>query len=382
MRPLIRKRSSQYGSNKLADTHCKNSFAASNLVLPLATLPMILPSMQKHQIDEHLKNTKRGGKSRVVSNNQKILIFVIKLVLVCFTTVILVNRLKKKIPKGKHIIERINQFLLELENNGRMRKVIGMDTSIVNDYPEFQILQENQELIRNEVESLLQHHKTNIIRLDEIGSSFKHKSGKGFQYPDWKVLFFAAGGQYVPQNMHFIPRTAELVHKHIPHVQNAFISILDPHQYIAPHWGVYKGLVRLHYGIMIPNNNFDEVCFMRVNSDIPDDKNKHNEVKVQKENSIYIQNVTKYYWKENESVMLDDTFLHDVRNDADTERVILIIDVPRKMPWYCSMVNHFFLWVAGNFAKEIIEIRQNAVLHDEIVDLLQPSWNESSTMIL
>ena len=51
-------------------------------------------------------------------------------------------------------------------------------------------------------------------------------------------------GQFIPENEARAPKTAALI-RQIPDVYNAFFSVLEPHQHIDPHWGHYKGYVRL-----------------------------------------------------------------------------------------------------------------------------------------
>jgi hypothetical protein len=42
----------------------------------------------------------------------------------------------------------------------------------------------------------------------------------------------------------------------------------------------------------------------------------------------------KYYWHNGEGVIFDDAYLHDAKNDSDEVRVVMWIDVRRKMPWW------------------------------------------------
>ena len=48
------------------------------------------------------------------------------------------------------------------------------------------------------------------------------------------------GNEWITENEHLAPRTAELV-RAIPGVDNALFSELDPDQYIKPHFGVWRG---------------------------------------------------------------------------------------------------------------------------------------------
>lgn len=152
---------------------------------------------------------------------------------------------------------------------------------------------------------------------------------------------FKSGG-FIPENCAMAPQTAALIAS-IPNVYNAFFSVLDPQQYITPHFGYWKGFVRYHLGIVIPNNNEDQCCWLRVNPSIQDDHNNRVGHKRQRE---LIEDGEKYYWQEGKGVIFDDFNLHDAANDSDQIRVVLWIDIARKMPWYLHVLNKLLLAVA------------------------------------
>ena len=66
--------------------------------------------------------------------------------------------------------------------------------------------------------------------------------------------------------------------------------------------GPFKGVIRLHIGLHIPPGN----CWLSL------DGNKH-------------------YWKESEVFAFDDTYLHYGANKTEEDRVILYVDLERKM---------------------------------------------------
>ena len=39
---------------------------------------------------------------------------------------------------------------------------------------------------------------------------------------------------------------------------------------MSPHWGYYKGFVRYHLGVVIPDDNAERKCWLRVNTDRDD----------------------------------------------------------------------------------------------------------------
>ena len=60
-------------------------------------------------------------------------------------------------------------------------------------------------------------------------------------------------------------------------------------------------------------------------------------------------------------MLFDDTFLHDAANESDQVRVVLFLDVARKMPWPLALLNRLFLWIAHK-TESVRQIRQNATI--------------------
>jgi beta-hydroxylase len=79
-------------------------------------------------------------------------------------------------------------------------------------------------------------------------------------------------------------------------------SVLGPHSKIIPHRGPFRGAMRYHLGLVIPEDS--QNCWIQVDSE-------------------------KVHWKEGKSELFDDTFVHQVRNDTDQTRIILFCDVDR-----------------------------------------------------
>ena len=73
-------------------------------------------------------------------------------------------------------------------------------------------------------------------------------------------------------------------------MKTAFFSILAPGKHLPPHRGPYKGVMRYHLGLLIPEPA--EQCGIRV-----DTETRH--------------------WAEGESMIFDDTFEHEAWNDTD-----------------------------------------------------------------
>src|SRR5262249_23865073 len=135
-------------------------------------------------------------------------------------------------------------------------------------------------------------------------------------------------------------------------VYNAFFSILEPHQYVTPHWGYYKGFVRYHLGVVIPRDNADGKCWLRVNVDPADNAMRDKGL---------IERGPKYHWHDGRGVMFDDTNLHDAMNDSNEVRVVLWLDVARKLPRVLDLYNRALL-KAVYYEPSVRRFRENAVV--------------------
>ncbi len=69
---------------------------------------------------------------------------------------------------------------------------------------------------------------------------------------------------FIEENCDLAPKTAALL-RGLPGVYTAFFSVLEPHQHIKPHWGYWKGFVRYHLGVVIPDDNAGGKCWIRIN---------------------------------------------------------------------------------------------------------------------
>jgi ornithine lipid ester-linked acyl 2-hydroxylase len=127
----------------------------------------------------------------------------------------------------------------------------------------------------------------------------------------WKTYFFYAYGLQAQKNCDRCPNTTRLIEK-IPGMKTAFFSILLPGKHIPEHRGPYKGVLRYHLGLIIPEPH--EKCRIRVGNDVRS-------------------------WREGKSLIFDDSFPHEAWNETDSVRVVLFIDVIRPLPFPWSALN-------------------------------------------
>ena len=104
----------------------------------------------------------------------------------------------------------------------------------------------NWEAVRAELDELLLRH-------DEL-PNFQDISVDQASITDddrWKTYFFYAYGVRSGGNCRRCPTTARIVEE-IPGMTTAFFSILSPHKHIPEHRGPYRGVLRYHLGLRVP----------------------------------------------------------------------------------------------------------------------------------
>jgi len=214
------------------------------------------------------------------------------------------------------------------------------------DYPGLKALEDGAAAVREECLELL-GIKERLTDIEALGGNY---TTGGIHAIRWKSFMFKSG-EFIGSNCALAPRTTALL-KDIRGLYTAFFSILDPNQYITPHFGYYKGFLRYHLGVLIPDNNAGNKCWLRINADREDN--------LRRDRSL-IETGERYYWREGEGVIFDDTYLHDASNESDAVRVVLWLDIRRKMPFYLNWLNVFFLFIAHRDGS-LRKIRETATI--------------------
>lgn len=133
----------------------------------------------------------------------------------------------------------------------------------------------------------------------------------------WQTFFLYMYGNPVPENCVRCPNTNRLL-KSIPGMKTAMFSILAPDTHIREHFGLYKGVLRYHLGLIVPQPA--SLCRIRVG---PDTRS----------------------WAEGRSLIFDDRYPHEVWNDARSHRTVLFVDFVRPLPWPLSLINRGVIWI-------------------------------------
>ncbi|MET1110732.1 MAG: aspartyl/asparaginyl beta-hydroxylase domain-containing protein [Allosphingosinicella sp.] len=134
--------------------------------------------------------------------------------------------------------------------------------------------------------------------------------------PDkWKSFFLWGYGYRNEENIARCPKTAAAV-AGIPGLNSAFFSILAPGAHIPRHRGVTKAILTAHLGLIVPRRRRD--CRMQVDGQA-------------------------LGWNEGRTLVFDDTYHHEVWNDSDEQRVILLIQFRRPAGLLGRLVGSLFL---------------------------------------
>jgi ornithine lipid ester-linked acyl 2-hydroxylase len=223
------------------------------------------------------------------------------------------------IALGERILAPIERFI------GK-RSLVGDATFFeLERFPWVAQVEQNWTVIRDEVEQLLE---------DQAAlPNFQDISKDQIEITDddrWKTFFLYGYGFEAKLGVQMCPRTAALM-REIPGMRTAMISILSPGKHILDHRGPYKGVLRYHLGLVVPEDA--EACRIRVGEEIR-------------------------HWEEGRSMVFDDTFNHEVWNDTDETRVVLFVDVLRPLPFPESLINRAIIKAIG-FSPFVLDAKRN-----------------------
>ena len=246
--------------------------------------------------------------------------------------------------RKRDLKDSVNRVFNWAERRGLYPRTPAFITDYHDDYPALKTLEENYDVIRGECLELL-GIKDQLTDIEALGGNY---TTGGIHSIRWKSFMFKSGS-FIDENCRMAPKTAALLQQ-VPGLYTAFFSILDPHQYVPPHFGYYKGFLRYHLGVLIPDDNAGESCWLRVNDRLEDN--------LLRQKSL-IDKGERYYWKNGKGVIFDDTFLHDASNESDEVRVVMWLDIRRKLPFYLQLFNIFCLWIAHR-DKSVRKIRDHA----------------------
>jgi len=229
-------------------------------------------------------------------------------------------------------------FLLDLSNKvlyrviGRDKRPVFHDVDKTN--PALRKIDENWDVIRQELDAVLPR-QADIPRYDEVDPSQRQliKDSAKISAGVWRTLFIHLHKAELPSRKMF-PKTIEILES-IPHCFQAWFSIMEGGQNIAPHHTRSYGYLRYHTGFVIP-------------------KDKPPKIRIKDQY---------HTWQERTSILFDNSWEHQVYNESQESRVILITDVLRPLPFFPNLLNRFTFWLifCKFFTKDSVSKIQGAL---------------------
>jgi ornithine lipid ester-linked acyl 2-hydroxylase len=280
------------------------------------------------------------------------LVVTLILALAACTAIYLVKKIGSMLTEEKTKLKAlINHVFERAERAGLIPHLPAFWRDYHDEYPHLKVLEDNYETICRECLELIAR-KEQLVDIEALAGEF---TKGGIHAIQWKFFMFKSLDFFIEENCVHCPGTAAVL-RTIPGLSTAFFSVLDPNQYIAPHWGYWRGFLRYHLGVIIPKNNEDKTCFLRINNDWEDND---------KQDIALIEKGEKYYWHNGEGVIFDDNFLHDAANDSDEVRVVLWLDLEKKMPWYLHLLNRLAIAIAS-IDPSLKQVQKDALIRAQI----------------
>jgi beta-hydroxylase len=175
-------------------------------------------------------------------------------------------------------------------------------------------LESNWTTMRAELDDVLVHQEAlpNFQDISVDQASLTDDDG-------WKTFFFFGYGFRSEANCRRCPKTAELLEA-VPGLTTAFFSILAPHKRIPAHRGPWRGVLRYHLALRVPEPT--DASGISVGGEVA-------------------------HWQEGRSLLFDDGYEHHAWNDTDETRVVLFVDLLRPLRAPADQLNRGLIKVIG-----------------------------------
>lgn len=131
----------------------------------------------------------------------------------------------------------------------------------------------------------------------------------------------------IKENLEMCPSTAKVL-KEIPECRSLVFSVLGPAMHIKPHVGIYKGIYRV---LLCLERGEEGECWIKINNQ-------------------------KINFEVGKCIVFDESFIHEVYNGTDQPRIVLYLDLFRKLPPPISWLNILIYNLIRNsfFVKNIL----------------------------
>jgi aspartate beta-hydroxylase len=144
---------------------------------------------------------------------------------------------------------------------------------------------------------------------------------------DWRLFILKVYGAEVDKNMAACPKLAELVSS-TPDVLSASLSFLAPGKHIPRHRGPFRGVLRYQLGLSVPLDALGRPA------------------------AVLALNDVEHRVGDGQQLLWDDTYPHEVWNNSDQMRLVLLLDVRRPhMPFDLRVLSRALIASVGMVAR-------------------------------
>ena len=183
-------------------------------------------------------------------------------------------------------------------------------------FPELDIIEQNWEVIRDEALAL--YHGGQITAKEDLPASSFYKDNR------WTSFYLKLYDTRIPSAWELAPKTMALLDQ-VPSLNLALFAVLMPGKKLNKHHDPFAYTLRYSLGLSTPNSD----------------------------DSGLIIDEYDYKWKDGDSILFDETYLHSAYNNADVPRIILMTDVDR--PLKLKFVQKIY-WFFGRFFNRLFMI--------------------------
>jgi beta-hydroxylase len=175
-------------------------------------------------------------------------------------------------------------------------------------FPELAPLKANWQTIRDEAPAVDAAQKIAAAEnYSDIGFNSFFKTG-------WRRFYLKWYDDPHPSALALCPVTTRMLQE-IPTVRAAMFAQLPPGASLVTHRDPYAGSVRYHLGLVTASS---PSCYIEVDGE-------------------------KYYWRDGEEVMFDETYIHYAKNETAISRIVLFCDIERPMRYrWATALNRIF----------------------------------------
>lgn len=214
---------------------------------------------------------------------------------------------KEYVRKGWPIFAPFNCLLYLFTRPKARRPIMDVDA-----FGELDDIRHNWETIRDEAVNLYQQRLFETTSSPDSAAYYDIGFRTFYKY-GWRKFYLNWYGYTHHSARRLCPQTVEILERN-PAVNGAMFSVLPVGGKLTRHADPVACSLRYHLGLATPES---DACYINIDG-------------------------TDYSWRDGESLLFDETYLHYAHNDAERYRLILMCDVKRPTYLLGSLVNFFY----------------------------------------